>query len=164
MSQKRKLKLGLGQRSTNYPVAGKRADRVEEGWQRPRDLVKGTFMNLKKNFSRMLIVRIFSGWLLIFLTVLNAWCMSGSETYWYSALAKGKEGEDLTFPKDFPAPKPPHNFQPREQDQEPPVIAPPITDPEMVLPPPVTDPEMVVTPDQDGQTEKESTQEERRQR
>ena len=121
-------------------------------------------MDLKKNYSRMLTVGMLSGWLLTFLPVLNAWCMSGSETYWHSALAKGKEGEDLTTPKDFPAPKPPMIFQPQGQDQEPPVIDPPITDPEMVLPPPVTDPEIIVNPEPDEQMEKENTQEERTQR
>ena len=117
-------------------------------------------MNLKKTIFTILTIGIFSGWLLTFLVVSKAWCMSGSETYRQSALAKEKEGEDLTSPKDVLPPKPHKNFQPQERGQEPPVIAPPITDPDIVIPPPLTDPEMVVTPESIEPTEEENTQEE----
>jgi len=121
-------------------------------------------MNIKRKFFTILPVGIFSGWLLAFLVVQNSWSMLDSETYRHSALARGKEGETLTSPKDVPAPKPPKNFQPQEQDQDPPVIAPPITDPEMVIPPPVTDLEMVLTPEQIEPTEEETIQKENTQK
>jgi len=144
-------------------VAGKIADRVEESGQKPHDIVKGAFMDLKRKIFPMLTAGIFSGWLLTFLTVQNAWCMSGCETYWHSALAKGKAGEDFTSPKDFPGTNPLKRFQPQERDQKVPIIAPPITDSEMVKSPPVTDPEMIVTPKQtepigEETIQKESTQ------
>ena len=159
MSQCQKLKPGLGQQLTKYPVGGKRADRVEERGQIPHDMAeKGACMNIKRKFTTILTMGLFSGWLLTFLVVQNAWCMSDSETNRHSALAEEKEGKDLTSPKDFHAPKPPQRFQPREQIQEPPVIAPPTTDPEMVIPPPLMDAEMVVPPESTEPTEEENTQ------
>ena len=118
-------------------------------------------MDLRKKFSPMLTAGIFSGWFLTFLTVPNTWCMSGCETNWHSALAKGKAGEDLTPPKDFPKLNPSKRFQPQERDQGLPIIDPPITDSEMVNPPPVTDPEMIVNPKQTEPIGEETIQKER---
>jgi len=79
-------------------------------------------------------------------------------------MVTGEEAEERTSPKNVPAPKPPNIFQPQKQDREPPVIDPPITDPEMVLPPPVTDPEMVVIPERTAPTEENNSAEEANQK
>jgi hypothetical protein len=115
-------------------------------------------MDSKNKGDSMLTVGILSGCLLTFLLIPNGWGMSDTEKYWNRTMATGEE-EELTSPKNVPAPKPPDIFQPQKQDQEPPVIDPPITDPEMVLPPPVTDPEMVVIPERTAPTEEEKSAE-----
>lgn len=78
-----------------------------------------------------------------FLAVQTAWCVSDKETYGHSSLVKEKEREDPQSPKNPFSPPHPNG------GQDPPVITPPITDPEIVVTPPVIDPEIVAPPGQD---------------
>lgn len=116
--------------------------------------------NRTKKFLMIVTVGAFSFCDPAFLTRNAAWSLSGTGAYWDTTLVHEQDKEDQPSPS-IPLPRDsPNTRQRQDRDQDPPVIAPPIIDPEMAIPPPVTDPEMVVTPEQDRPVHEKGTQEE----
>ena len=80
-----------------------------------------------------------------------------------SGTLKSVEGEEETMPLNPRTRNPRQIPQPHKSDRSPPVISPPVMDPEMVITPPKADQEMVITPERHDPNERKDSREEKAQ-
>lgn len=116
-----------------------------------------------KNFKKIQVlstIGMFAFYLATLFFVQQAWPLSHQIFNEHSPVLKIKEGDTAHMPPSPLVPDSSKNHKTQDGDRTPPVIDPPVIDPEIAIPPPITDPEMVVKPAPTKPSPDDHTQEE----
>lgn len=120
-------------------------------------------MNVFRKLHRLSTLEIFAIVLATVFFVQSAWGLSPLSHRIHndpSPIVKVEVSENPHLPPSPLGQDSPKTPKPQDDVKTPPVIDPPIIDPEMAIPPPLTDPEMVVKPDSTKPSPEDHTQEE----